>query len=112
MPTAMPRPRSGGSGVPQPISSAAFSRLWCHSPSAAAADSPRTNASPLATRLRRRISSPSRPSRRAPASSWDSSAQATCGLPKPRNAVLGVVLVMTARASIRTPGMRYGPAAT
>jgi hypothetical protein len=112
MPTAMPRPRPGGSGSPQPMSSAAFSRLRAHSPSAAAADSPRTKSSPFATRLRRRISSPSRPSARAPASSWFSVAQATCGLPKPRNAVLGVVLVMTARASMRTAGMRYGPAAT
>ena len=69
------------------------------------------NASPLRARLRRRISRRSIPSARAPSSRFDSTAQLTCGLPKPRKAVDGIVCERTLRATIRAAGTRYGPAA-
>ena len=50
------------------------------------------------------------PRRRAPSSSVDSTAQLTCGLPKPRKAVEGTVCDSTERARIRTAGTLYGPA--
>ena len=40
---------------------------------------------------------------------FDSTAQICCGLPKPRNAVDGVVWDRTLRATIRIDGVRYGP---
>ena len=49
------------------------------------------------------------PSACAASSMFDSTAQICCGLPKPRNAVEGVVCERMLRATIRTAGMRYGP---
>ena len=40
---------------------------------------------------------------------FDSTAQICCGLPKPRNAVDGVVCERMLRATMRTAGTRYGP---
>ena len=42
----------------------------------------------------------------APSSRFDSTAQLTCGLPKPRNAVAGVVWERMLREKIRTAGTR------
>ena len=59
--------------------------------------------------LRRRISSRSIPSAAAAAFSCDSTAHDACGVPNPRNAVLGVVCDSSARAATRAFGVRYGP---
>ncbi len=42
----------------------------------------------------------------APSSRFDSTAQLTCGLPNPRNAVAGVVWERMLRERIRTAGTR------
>ena len=109
MPTARPRPWPGGRGVSQPMSSAARSTACRQSPSAGVSNG--MNASPFFARLRRRISRRSIPIARAASSRFDSTAQFTCGLPKPRNAVDGTVWDRTLRARIRTAGTLYGPAA-
>src|SRR5918994_1189895 len=87
---AMPRPRLAANGVPQPISSAAFCKACAQSPSARVSWG--MNSSPNLGRFRRRISSGSSSSARAPASMFDSLAQVSWGMPKPRMAVLGVLL--------------------
>ncbi len=46
------------------------------------------------------------PSCRAASSRFDSTAQLTCGLPKPRKAVEGTVCERTPRATMRAAGMR------
>src|SRR4029077_7970136 len=107
MPTAIPRPRRGASGVFQPIASAARCTDSVQLPSAGA--SPCTISSPLIARLRNRIVNPSKPNIRAAASICDSTAQLICGVPKPRKAQLGVVCDNTARAWILALGVRYGP---
>jgi len=107
MPSAIPRPRPGGRGVPQPMASAALRTVCSQSPSAGVSNG--MKASPFRARLRRRISSRSIPSARAPSSMFDSTAQLTCGLPKPRNAVDGVVWERTLRPTTRPDGTRYGP---
>ena len=108
MPHAMPRPRPGGSGVPQPIAAAALRTDLL--PVAVGRDiAGHERARPMAARLRSRIDRPSRPRRRAASSSCDSTAQLICGVPKPRNAQLGVVCERIARARIRAAGTRYGP---
>ncbi len=45
----------------------------------------------------------------AASSMFDSTAQICCGLPKPRNAVEGIVCDRMLRATIRTAGIMYGP---
>jgi hypothetical protein len=59
------------------------------------------NASPFAGRLRSRISTGSIPRIFAASFSCDSTAQDACGVPKPRNAVVGVVCDSSARAITR-----------
>ena len=49
------------------------------------------------------------PRARAASSMFDSTAQISCGLPKPRNAVEGTVCDRMLRATMRTAGTRYGP---
>ena len=91
-------------GAFQPIASAARSTDSVQLPSAGA--SPRTISSPLVARLRNRMLNPSKPNSRAAASICDSTAQLICGVPKPRNAQLGVVCDNTARAWILALGVR------
>ena len=91
------------------MSAAARSRVSTQRPSAGV--SPGMNACPGAARLRRRSSTGSIRSARAASSMFDSVAQICCGLPKPRNAVDGTVCDRTLRATIRTAGIAYGPAA-
>ena len=107
-PTAMPRPRPAGTGLPQPMRRAARSTASAQIPSAGV--SPGMNVSPRRARLRRRSSTGSIPSARDASSMFDSTAQICCGLPKPRNAVDGTVCDRTLRARMRTAGMAYGPA--
>ena len=57
-----------------------------------------TTSSPRVARLRSRISARSMPSARAPASMFDSTAQLTWGVPKPRKAQAGVVWERIERA--------------
>ena len=109
MPTARPRPWPSGSGSSQPIMALAFSTVSGQSPSAGV--SPGTTSSPRVARLRSRISTRSMPRARAAASMFDSTAQLTCGVPKPRKAMAGVVLDRIERAVMRTVGTLYGPAA-
>ena len=104
MATPIPRPRPGGSGSPQPMASAALRTDSCQSPSAGL--SPGTTSSPRPARLRSRISSRSMPSRRAASSICDSTAQATCGVPNPRNAVAGGVCDSRPRTCTRASGTR------
>ena len=106
-PTAIPRPRPGGVGLPHPMSSAARRTVSAQSPSAGR--SPGMNASPGLARFRRRSSSGSMPRTCDASSMFDSTAQICCGLPNPRKAVDGVVCERTLRATIRIAGVRYGP---
>ncbi len=108
MPKAIPRPWPSGSGVPHPARSAATRATCAQSPSHGVSNG--MNRSPRRATLRSRSSSGSMPSARAPSSSALSTAQLTCGLPKPRKAVDGTVCERTDRARIRTAGMLYGPA--
>ena len=64
------------------------------------------DSSPLFARFRSLISSRSIPSPRAASSIWDSMAQDTWGVPKPRNAVAGVVWDNSARTKTRAWGTR------
>src|SRR5262249_37918851 len=107
IPTAIPRPRRGASGLVQPIASAApcTDSVQCRDAGA----SPGTISSTLVARWRHRIVTPSKPNSRAAASICDSTAQLICGVPKPRKAQLGVVCDKTARAWILALGVRYGP---
>ena len=98
--TAMPRPRPATDGFGPSRSSPPRARGTAPTgrrPERHRGRPPRRSAA----RLTRRISSAVEPERRAPASICDSIAQATCGVPKPRNAALGVVFERTARATIR-----------
>ena len=94
-PSEIPRPWLGPSGVSQAMAAAAFSRASRQLPSAPV--SLGMNFSSLSGTLRRRISTRSRPRRSAASLSCDSTAQEACGVPKPRNAVLGVVCESRAR---------------
>ncbi len=109
IPTAIPRPRPGGSGLPHPIISAARRTACCQSPSAGV--SPGMKSSPWRARFRSRISRRSIPRARAPSSRFDSTPQLTCGYPNPRNAVAGVVWERMLRETILAAGTRYGPQA-
>ncbi len=102
MPTARPRPWPSGRGVSQPISSMAFSTVSGQRPSAGVSSG--TTSSPRVARFRSRISARSMPSALAAASTFDSTAQLTCGVPKPRKAMAGVVLDRIERAVMRTLG--------
>ena len=110
IPTAMPRPRPSGTGLPHPIRLAASRTLSAQSPSHGVSNG--MNAWPLRARFRSRTSSRSRPSASAASSIVDSTAQLTCGAPNPRNAVDGTVCDRTLRATMRTAGTAYGPAPT
>ncbi len=88
---ATPRARSAASGALHWIASAARPRLSSSLPSIGV--SPGANSSPWASKFCRRRSTGSRPSASAATSISDSSAHASCGTPKPRNAPPGVVFV-------------------
>src|SRR4051794_28566156 len=103
-PSEMPRPRLRGSGSDHPTAFDADTSAASQSPSDGV--SPGTNASPRRATLRRRISNGSSPSAAAAALSCDSTAHDACGVPKPRNAVLGVVCDNSARATTLAFGVR------
>ncbi len=106
-PSEIPRPRPGARGACQPIARSAAASAAPQSPSAGV--SPGMNASPFCGRFRRRISTASMPRIRAASFSCDSTAHDACGVPNPRNAVLGVVCDSSARAWTAACGVRYGP---
>ena len=107
MPSETPRPRSGPTGPVHPIAPAALASAVFQSPSHGVSFG--TNGCPLTGRLRRRISTRSIPRISAASFNCDSTAQDACGVPKPRNAVLGVVCDRIARAMTRALGVTYGP---
>jgi hypothetical protein len=108
-PSEIPRPRFFGSGFFQSSASAARRIASSQSPSAGVSFG--MNASPFLGTFCSRISTGSIPSRRAASVICDSTAQDACGVPNPRNAVVGVVCESSARARTRAFGVRYGPQA-
>ena len=108
-PTERPRPWPSASGSSQPSAAAAFSTSPTRSASSGLP--PRRTTSPRRSRFRRRISSGSRPARRATSSTWSSPAHWRCEAPNARYEPDGAVFVWTQAARTRTADQRYGPGA-